>query len=224
MWPALLILTCVLIATSWAGEPTAKSLKKCPNGHKTLKDVPIAYGLPPLEGPDAKEWAKAETNLDFVSGGCVITPDSPKHTVVCTTCRFTHNIFSTDSPKDGSWTLSSPDKAAFIKPLSPLVASFPVPASGKLKGQLGYIQSLNDRFKVSYDAVSYETAESLEQTKNTITLWLKANEGSLKYPTRTSSTPENLSINGEGLHITVNYIPHRRATSVFASFFAPTKR
>lgn len=169
---ALAILACAV-------EPTAKSLKKCPNGHTTLKDVPIVYGLPPWEGPAAERWRKAVENLEFVSGGCVSSSDSPKHKVICTTCRFAHSIFLTPSPADGYWTRKSPDLKSFPKPFSELVTSFPVPSNFQLKDPVSYTQNLSDRLELRYEGVGYRTTQSADDIKTRVDEWLK--ERNIKY-------------------------------------------
>jgi len=186
----LFTLLCVgaLTFLASAGEPTAKSLKKCPSGHTTLKNVPIAYGLPPWEGPAAKKWQKAVENLEFVSGGCVSSNDSPKHEVICTTCRFAHSIFLTTSPEDGSWTRSSPNLGTFPTPISDLVKSFPVPAKPQLAEPVSYTQSLSDRLEVQYEGVGYRTTASPEKVRNDIDGWLKANNIKCTFTSRTHTS------------------------------------
>jgi hypothetical protein len=162
-----------------ADEPTAKTLKKCPLGHTTLKDVPIVYGLPPWEGPEVQKWRKAVENFEFVSGGCVSDNDSPKHEVVCTTCRFAHSISSTKTPEYGSWTRSSPDMKSFPQPFSDFVRIFPVPPKSQLKEPVSYTQSLSDGLDVRYESVSYRTTKPPEDIKASIEKWLK--EQNIKY-------------------------------------------
>lgn len=166
-----------------AGEPTAKSLKKCPNGHTTLKDVPIVYGNLAWEGPAAKKWQ----NLEFVAGGCVSSFDSPKHEVICTTCRFAHSILSTTTPEDGSWTRSSYHVDSFPKPISNLVKSFPVPPKRRLQEPVSFTQSLSDRMELQYEGVGYRTTAPADKLKNDINKWLKANSIKCSFTSRTDT-------------------------------------
>ena len=169
----LLLVAYSFVTIGCAAEPTAKTLKQCPSGHTTLKDVPVAYGLPPLDGPEAEEWRKGIENLEFVAGGCIVSDDSPKHEVICTTCRFAHSIFSTRSPENGSWTRTSRDAKSFPKPMSDLVKSFPVPPKEQQKEPVSYTQSLSNSMEVQYDGVGYRTTEPAGEIKTEVDKWLK---------------------------------------------------
>jgi len=162
-----------LAASALAAEPSAESLKKCPSGHATLKDVPIAYGFPPSQGPDAEKWRKGVENLEIVLGGCAVSDDSPKHAVICTTCGFDHRISSTRRPQDGSWTRHSPDAESFPKSFSDVVKSFPVPTKEQQKEPLTYTQSLSDSLEVKYECVGYSTTKPANEVKAGVNQWLK---------------------------------------------------
>src|SRR5262245_24304398 len=103
-------------------HPTSATLKQCPDGHTTLKDVPIVYGTPPFAGPAAKRWQESIQKFEMWSGGCVSEPDSPKVRPTCTTCGFGY-----DSEFD-HWSRESADIKTFKRGFSPLVASFPKPS------------------------------------------------------------------------------------------------
>lgn len=156
-----------------AGEPTAKSLKKCPYGHTTLKNVRIVYGLPATEGPGYERWVKAQENLEYVMGGCVSGPDSPKYEVVCTRCRFAHSILGTDSPESGRWTKDSPVPNGFPVPMSDMVTSFPVMSPHKKRSVVSYSQSLTDKLDVDSESISYISSETGENLTANILEWLK---------------------------------------------------
>ena len=64
-------------------EKTAEELAKCVRGHKTLRDVPIVYGL--IGGQTgSSDTAKKAKNGDVILGGCFHGPRT--HWVVCSTC------------------------------------------------------------------------------------------------------------------------------------------
>jgi len=171
-----------------APEPTAESLHKCPNGHTTLKVVPISYGLPPFEGEAAKEWKKRVENLEFVPGGCCVSSDSPKSEVICTTCRFAHSISSTGRTEDGYWTRISPNSDSFPQPISEVARSFPVPAEDQLKGSVSFTQSLSDTLKNRYESVSYVTTENAPDVKNEIDKWLNVRGITCNFSSKTHTS------------------------------------
>ena len=187
----LIFAVSTLVIVAHAAEPTAKSLKKCPSGHTTLKDVPIVYGLPPWEGPAAEKWRKAVENLECVSGGCVSSSDSPKHEVICTTCRFAHSILLTTSPEDGSWTRNAADQKSFPKPFSALVTSFPVPTKSELKEPVSYTQSLSDRLELRYEGVGYRTSKSADEIKTEVDKWLKEHNIKCSFSSKTHTSTLN---------------------------------
>ncbi|MCP3681862.1 MAG: response regulator [bacterium] len=55
----------------------------CPNGHTTIKCVPITYGLVEM----TPELIEAEKNYEIAFGGCEVWPNSPRFRIVCTTCE-----------------------------------------------------------------------------------------------------------------------------------------
>lgn len=72
------ILLLIAMSSLHCAEPTARSLEKCPFGHKTLKDVPILYGLIVPKGPkEEKQMENEIAEHKYTLGGCCTTPDSP---------------------------------------------------------------------------------------------------------------------------------------------------
>lgn len=110
--PLLLLLPIIASA-----EVKSADLKRCPNGHATLKDVPIHYGLSVM---DPKEIERHVKNLDFILGGCEIEPGSPTVLPTCTTCRFRYHSDS------ATWSRRSSDMRSFRQPFTPLLVSYPV--------------------------------------------------------------------------------------------------
>lgn len=144
---------------------TASQVKVCPDGHTTLKDVPIVYGL---LTSDAKTKAALAAG-DFSPGGCVVTPDSPTSRVVCTTCGFGYDRSSGDW--HGFAEFQSPDK--FKRPFSTLMASFPVPSTNQLVETPRFHQSFTTK-RVTSEGVSYSTSEPFEEVAQRIDSWFKA--------------------------------------------------
>lgn len=143
----------------------ASQAKVCPDGHTTLKNVPIVYGL---LIPDAKVKA-ALARQDFWPGGCVITPDSPTNRVVCTTCGFGYDSRFRDWHGFAEFQFPS----QFKRPFSTLMASFPVPSTNQLVESPRFQQSFTTN-GVTSESVSYSTSEPFEEVAQRIDSWFKA--------------------------------------------------
>lgn len=143
----------------------ASQVKVCPDGHTTLRNVPIVYGL---LIPDAKVKA-ALARQDFWPGGCVITPDSPTNRVVCTTCGFGYDSRFRDW--HGFAEFQSPSQ--FKRPFSTLMASFPVPSTNQLVESPRFHQSFTTN-GVTSESVLYSTSEPFEEVAQRIDSWFKA--------------------------------------------------
>jgi hypothetical protein len=101
-------------------QPSADGLGRCPFGHDHLREIPIFYGLL-LWTP---ELHRQVDDLEVWPGGCVAMPWRTK--VVCPTCRYAYE------PGERIWEKSSPDPAAFARPLAPVVLGFPKPPDNQL--------------------------------------------------------------------------------------------
>jgi hypothetical protein len=118
---------------SRSGRPTF-----CPDGHETLKDVPIAYGLLIADTPEAeRELNEAIKNYEMWPGGCVSTPDSPKVKVTCTTCGFGYDA------EFSSWSRSSSDRGSFTRPFSQATLAFQLISSSGLQDEIRYSQQVS---------------------------------------------------------------------------------
>lgn len=163
-------------------SPLASQMRACPDGHSTLKNVPIAYGLINF---DDKTKAAA-SRLEFWPGGCVITPDSPTNIVVCTTCGFAYDS------RLGSWhgfaEFQTPNQSK--RPFSTLMASFPIPSTNQLVESPRFGQSFTTN-GVTYESVSYSTSEPFEEVAQRIDSWFTAQK--LK-PMRHSSTNQEAQV------------------------------
>lgn len=157
--------------------PTSATLKQCPDGHTTLKDVPIVYGTPPFDGPAAKRWQERIQRFEMWSGGCVSTPDSPKVRPTCITCGFGY-----DSEFD-HWSRESADITTFKRAFSPLIASFPKPTVKHQKGELRYYQSVSTN-RVAYQSVSFTSTEPQDALVARINAWFSTNSITTTYTER----------------------------------------
>ena len=151
-------------AVAVSAEVTSADLRRCPDGHSTLKDVPISYGLPD-DSPEArKEMKRQIENLEVVLGGCEVDDTSPRVMPTCTTCRFTFNSAS------DTWSRSSHDIHSFKRPFSPLLRSFPVLARTKT---LDYVQRLQSDIIVS-EEVAYTATQDHPEFAAEIDKWFAA--------------------------------------------------
>lgn len=161
---------------------TASQVKVCPDGHTTLKNVRIVYGL---LSSDAKTKA-ALARQDFWPGGCVVTPDSPTNRVVCTTCGFGYDS------RFGDWhgfaEFQSPNQS--MRPFSTLMASFPLPSTNQSAELPRFHQSFTTN-GVTYEGVSYSTSEPFEEVAQKVDSWFKAQK--LK-PMRHSTTNQDAQV------------------------------
>lgn len=159
---APLLLSGLVALVTLAAEPTASSLKQCPSGHPTLKDVPI----------------------DPVPGGNVKSPYSPKTRVACTTCGFT---YQPHDPQWSAWTRTSSDLKSFPRPFSRQVTAFPIPPAGELKNPVRYTQCLTDRLESRSGTVTYQTTRPLERVREEIQTWLEKRPIACRFHARTES-------------------------------------
>jgi len=147
---------------------TSASLKKCPVGHTTLKDVEIVYGLPPWKGDEAKRFQESVGRLEIWPAGCVSSPDSPKVRPTCTTCRF-----GFDS-QFRQWSRDSTEPRSFKRQFSTLLLSFPTPTTNFAKDNVNYSQSMRSN-KVVSQSISYTSLQPREMLVQRINQWVGAN-------------------------------------------------
>jgi hypothetical protein len=104
-------------------EVTSAQLGQCPDGHRTLKDVPIAYGTLPLGDHAAmKKWDRRVRHYEVVAGGCVfIEGESPTIQPTCTTCGFGFDAQS------GAWWRRDAALSSFRRTFSTALHTFPIP-------------------------------------------------------------------------------------------------
>jgi hypothetical protein len=152
------VLTIALVASA---EVTSADLKRCPDEHTTLKDVPISYGLSTME---RKELERRVNNLEFVLGGCEVEPDSPRVRPTCTTCRFGYD------GRSKTWSRSSQDIRTFKRPFSSLLTSFPVLRRPR---KVEYEQRVRSGRVVSEEIV-YTASQDHPELKARIDQWFSA--------------------------------------------------
>ncbi len=126
---------------------------ECPNGHTSLKNIPIQYGLLLLDTDSAKE------NLIFWPGGCVIRGDDPKWKTVCAECRYAYD------ERWQEWEREARTHEGFKPDLCGLIVNFPViePSAQIWKLEYGHeIRGANARREhIAYGSAS--TSRALEQ-------------------------------------------------------------
>ena len=131
----------------WAVEPpknpTAATLRICPDGHTRLRDVPIAYGY---IIPD-DDFLKKEANHEVIRGGCVVGPT--KEVVLCLECGFRYDTTFK------YWQLTSDKLVSLKRELSPLIVRVPFPHDA----QPTYQQKIRAG-NVGMDVVWFHSAQS----------------------------------------------------------------
>ena len=183
---AAILFACSVFASGVHGEQSdgqSHDLPKvCPYDHTTVTNIPIVYGLL----APSEETSKAIENQEFIPGGCVISPGSPKTAVLCTTCRFVYN-----PPRgrwdSGSWSRRSTDLKSFKHPFPPLLLSFPMPSRNTLPKQPEYSQFVTDG-RASMSFVQFSTTEHLSSLKKRIEAFLQEKKLRTRYEERINST------------------------------------
>lgn len=114
-----------------ARQETAAMLKACPEGHTTLKDVPILYGTFPLLTKKPEDWneddkalAKRRDEKEILIGGEVDDARDPRFQTKCLTCGFRYELMLV--PDLGSnWIKDGHKFDDFAIPFSRLARSLP---------------------------------------------------------------------------------------------------
>src|SRR5437016_3670417 len=145
-----------LASVAHAAELRSADLKQCPDGHTTLKDVPISYGVPGASTrAERKKLQRQIDNLEFLLGGCEVDQDSPMVRPTCTTCRFGYNS------RTGTWSRASHDIHSFRRPFSELLNSFPMPAHPR---KVEYKQGVKSD-KVVFEEIVYTASKDHPELK-----------------------------------------------------------
>jgi len=142
---------------------TSAELKRCPNGHEDLKDVPVLYGLvgPLYKDPedyddeDREIVAKQEAG-ELILGGDVIVGIPPKIQPVCKTCGFCFLSDSMDK-RDSNWIRSNGSRESFPRSFHDFTSSLPILPEGNRSATYLQILSLDGKH-LEYESVSYRSS------------------------------------------------------------------
>jgi hypothetical protein len=112
-------------------QKTSAILKVCPDGHATLKDIPVRYGLFGIHIRPEAEWtdvdralAREEAERKVVLGGDVYMDVSPRFQVTCLTCGFSYEVSFV--PDEGAnWTKVGKSFGDFTTKFSDTALSLP---------------------------------------------------------------------------------------------------
>ncbi len=151
----------------------ASEIKVCPDGHTTLRDVPIRYGL-------GSGTTKPSNEFEYWPAGCGVPPNPPSNRVTCTTCRLG------TSSASGFWNASAPSPAAFKRPFSTLIAGFPIPTTNLLTHPQSFTQTIQgDRLVI--ENLFYATKGPAAEVSKQIDEWIRKTKPSAQ---RTESGTE----------------------------------
>ncbi len=112
-------------------QETSAMLKTCPDGHTTLKDIPILYGTFPLLTKDPADWndedkalAKRRDANEIILGGELDQAEDPRFQTGCLTCGYQYRIM--EAPDLGAnWFKNGRKVSDFTTPFSPFSLSLP---------------------------------------------------------------------------------------------------
>ncbi len=112
-------------------QETAAMLKTCPEGHTTLKDIPILYGAFPLLTKKPADWneddkalAKRRDAKEILIGGEVDEARDPRFQTQCLTCGFRYEIMLVPD-LGANWIKDGHKFDDFTIPFSQLARSLP---------------------------------------------------------------------------------------------------
>lgn len=112
-------------------QETAATLKACPEGHTTLKDIPVLYGTFPLLTKKPADWneddkalAKRRDAMEILIGGEVDDACDPRFQTRCLTCGFRYELMLVPD-LGGNWIKDGHKFDDFAIPFSLLARSLP---------------------------------------------------------------------------------------------------
>jgi len=148
-----LAVMCFVANVACAGEVAASAgtdgPTQCPFGHKSIKAVPILYGL--LRHSD--ELQRQIDNLEVWRGvGCA---RDEKTKFVCTECRYAFE------PLAQAWARFGENPQSFAVPLAELVAGFA--KNKQLTSRLIYYQCVTDKKVLSESIAFWTTTDSTKE-------------------------------------------------------------
>jgi hypothetical protein len=111
-------------------QKTSAMLKSCPDGHTTLRDIPILYGTFPVLTKNKSEWndedkalAKRRDLGEVSLGGEADSAEDPRFQASCLTCRYQYKLLSVRYT--GDWIKSGHIFTDFTTPFSHITLSLP---------------------------------------------------------------------------------------------------
>lgn len=160
-------------------HPTSADLKRCPNGHEALKDVPVLYGLVGPLYKDQRDYndedreilAKQEAGT-LILGGDVIDGNPPTIRPVCTTCGF---YFLSDSvhASSSNWIRSSKSRTTFQRRFHSCTDSLPVLPEGNRN--VRYLQILSSDGKhLQHESVNYHSSMPYPKLLERLNEWWRS--------------------------------------------------
>ena len=176
---AAVIIVILALARSISAEITSADLKHCPDGHATLKDVPIHYGLWAGTERERKEMERHVAKLDYVQGGDELpSANPPRYRPICTTCRFAFDSVTK------TWNRSSSDPRSFKRPFTWALQEFPTLQNRK---GLDYAQWVRESRLVKESLNYTAPKESSRELKRSIAAWVHRYAPKAKYSRNGSS-------------------------------------
>ena len=157
----------VLIGFTGQSNVVAADVKVCPDGHKTLKNVPILYGTPSPEPKHQKARETAVERFAYRPGGCEVGSDSATNRVTCTTSGL-----GFDSELD-SWSGYRQAPTQFSRPFTAPILSFPIPATNSLFSGTTYYQSLR-KGRVQNESLSYTSTDPASDLIKRVDDWFRS--------------------------------------------------
>ena len=97
------------IEAKHALQDRSATLKSCPAGHTTLKDIPILYGSFPIQTKDPADWNDEDKALaarrdarEVILGGEFDSAEDPRFQTRCLTCGYRYEVMAVPD-LGGNW-------------------------------------------------------------------------------------------------------------------------
>lgn len=155
-----------LMSFTPGSNAVAAQVKACPDGHKSLKDVPILYGTPSFEPKNRKASETAVARFEYWPGGCVVGPDSLTNRVTCTTCGLGLNA------EYGSWSAYRQSPSQFSRTFSAPILSFPIPGTNSLFSGPNYHQTIR-KGGVQHESLDFTSREKKGELVKRVDDWFR---------------------------------------------------
>ncbi|MES2923001.1 MAG: hypothetical protein V4819_15710 [Verrucomicrobiota bacterium] len=89
------------IEAKHALQETSATLKSCPDGHTTLRDIPILYGSFPIQTKDPADWNDEDKALaarrdakEVILGGELDSAEDPRFQTCCLSCGYRYEMLA----------------------------------------------------------------------------------------------------------------------------------